>query len=185
MELKVWSKTLLNVYGCLYKLTNEIDKIVLHYALSSGFKNGVNKTYRDTQNILDLTQRKITLINLKVLIESCLDKLDLQSCKILTLRYVDRMSGETISTALNIKRRTYFRKYQQALNSFSSTLLKNGFDSNNILALVKNEAWIIDVYKAFLDKEISKNQELEISNYSIYSLAVRNYKKQINYPIFA
>ena len=88
------------------------------------------------------------------------------------------MSGETISNALKIKRRTYFRKYQQALNSFSSCLIKCGFDCKKIYNLVKDETWILDVFKTYLEKENLNSKEPEISNYSIYSLALRNLKTE-------
>lgn len=180
MELKIWSKTLLNVYGCLNKLTNEIDKIVLNYALSSGYINGVNKTYRDTQKMIELTQRKITLINLKVLIEKCLDNLDLNSCKLLMLKYVDKVNVETIISTINIKRRSYYRRYQQAINKFSNLLLINGYDAKGIRNLVKDEDWIVDVFKTLLEKECSK-AEFDISNFSLCNLAVRNYQKERKY----
>lgn len=185
MNLKIWSKTLLNIYGCLFRLTNEIDKIVLNFGIKSGFYNGICKTYNDIEKVIELTQRKITLINIKVLIEKCLDNLEDTSCKILTLKFVDKMSSETIIKALNIKRRTYFRKYNQALSGFSNQLLVNGFDSNNIFKLIKDETWIIDIFNTFYEKEISKNLEPDISKYSIYNLAFNNFKKQKAYTFVA
>lgn len=181
MELKVWSKTLLNIYGCLFRLAKEIDKIVLGFGLKSGFYNGFSKTYRDIEKIIELSDRKVTLINLKVLIEKCLVGLDDTSCKILTLKFVDKISNETIISALNIKRRTYFRKYIQAVNKFANQLLINGFDSNALFKLIGQETWIEEIYTVYYKKELSKTLEPEISKYSIYSLAVNNLKKEKSY----
>ena len=178
MELKVWSKTLLNVYGCLQKLTEEIDKIVLNFALSTGYVNYDNKTYRDTQKILELTERKITLINIKILIEKCLDKIDLKYCKLLTLKYVDKVSNETIASALNIKYRTYFRKFMQAIDSFASRLKFEGFTQDKIFNLVKKEEWILDIYNATKEKELKKGKDESINKYAIFNLAVKDYKKE-------
>lgn len=178
MELKIWSKTLLNVYGCLQKLADEIDKIVLSYAISSGGKIGEDKTYLDTQKILELTDRKITLINTKVLIEKCLNKLDVKFCKILTLKYVDKFSGEMITNLLNIKKRTYFRKYLQAIDSFASKLQFEGYDIKKIYNLVKKEEWIMEIYNSIKQKELLKKLDTNISNFSICSRAVKDYSKQ-------
>jgi len=185
MKLKVWSETLLNVYSCLEKIANEIDKAVMHSALCSGCYNGVGKTYRETQKIIEFTERKITLINLKVLIENCLDNLDLTSCKILTLKYVDKVSNEHIMKAINVKKRTYYRKIGNAIKSFANSLSCRGFNSNKIYELVKNEEWIVDIFKTYLEKEISKSTELNISDFSIYALALKNFKKTKDVRVFA
>ena len=118
---------------------------------------------------------------LQKVIEDCLDKLDLTSCKILTLKYNDRMSGETISNALKIKRRTYFRKYQQALNSFSSCLIKCGFDCKKIYNLVKDETWILDVFKTYLEKSktIIWNGPLGVFEFKNFSKGTSEIAKQI------
>ncbi|MGN1208341.1 MAG: DUF1492 domain-containing protein [Christensenellales bacterium] len=175
MRLKVWSKTLLNVYDCLFSLTNEIDKIVEKFALNSCNFYGFSNTIENMQKIIDITDRKVTLINVKVLIEKMLVSLDDVSCKILTLRFVDKMSHETVIRALNMKRRTYFRKYNDAICSFASNLLSNGFDENKIIKLIKNERWILFLFNEYYEKEISKKAEPEISNSNIFSLAIHNF----------
>jgi len=177
MELKVWSKTLLNVYGCLQKLTEEIDKIVLNFALCTGYINSDNKTYRDTQKILELTERKITLINIKILIEKCLNKIDLKLCKLLVLKYVDKVSNENIAKALNVTNRTYFRKYLDAIESFASRLKFEGYTVEKLYKLVESEEWILDVFASYKEKELKKGMDT-INNYAIYSLAVNDYKKE-------
>lgn len=178
MDLKIWSKTLLNIYGCLFRLTKEIDKIVLKFGLSCGGHNSFGKTYRDAEKVIELTQRKITLINIKVLIEKCLDELDLSSCKILTLKFVDKVSSETVIKALEFKRRTYFRKYNQAISKFANLLLVNGFDSKNVFKLIGDETWILDIFNEYKKKELSKSGEPEISKYSIFTIAFNDFKKQ-------
>lgn len=181
MKLKVWSKTLLNVYDCLFSLTKEIDKIVEKFAIDSCNFYGFNRTFLDVQKIIDLTDRKVTLINIKVVIEKALLGLDDISCKILTLRFVDKMSHDMVIKALNIKRRTYFRKYNDAVSKFANKLLISGYDENNILKLIKDEKWILYLFNEYYEKEISKRCEPEISNDNIYSLAIHNYRLNRKY----
>ena len=183
MELKVWSKTLLNIYGCLFKLSNVIDKMVLNYGLCSGRYYGLDKTFLDAEKMIALTDRKVTLINLKVLIEKSLLGLDDTSCKILTLKYVDRMSNEMIIKALEIKRRTFYRKFYSGISSFSKQLMFNGFNKKTFSKFIKSETWICDVYEEFMRKELAKQVEGDISNMSILTLAIKNFKNN-NYRSF-
>lgn len=184
MELKIWSKTLLNIYGCLFKLADEIDKIVYECGISSAFKFGLGMAFIDAQKMIELTERKINIINIKVLIEKSLLGLDDLSCKILTLKFIDKMSNETIMEALSIKRRTYFRKYINAISAFSNQLLINGYDSNELINLTSSESWIAEIYKEFYRKEMSKKAEENLTNYSIISMAVKDLSALKNYSYF-
>lgn len=174
MRLKVWSKTLLNVYDCLFSLTNEIDKIVEKFALNSCNFYGFDNTFREMQRIINITDRKVTLVNIKVLIEKMLLLLNDTECKILTHRFVDKMSHDMVMKALDLKRRTYYRKYNEAICGFASNLLTFGYDENKIIKLIKNEKWILFLFNEYYEKEISKKAEPDISNSSIFSLAVHN-----------
>jgi DNA-directed RNA polymerase specialized sigma24 family protein len=102
MELKIWCKTFLNAYRCLEKITQAIDKIVLTTGLNSNYdtKSSANK-------IIELTERKITLINLKLLIEKTLNQLDTKDAKLLLLKYVDKVKSEDIAKVFNISNRTF------------------------------------------------------------------------------
>lgn len=181
MKLKVWGKTLLNIYDCLFNLAEEIDKIVEKFALNSCNFYGLSRTYQDIQKIIDLTDRKATIVNIKVLVEKVLLDLDDVSCKILTLKFIDKMSHDMIYQTLNLKRRTYFRKYNDAISGFAGKLLMHGFDENKIIKLIKNEKWILFLFNEFYEKEISKKIEPEISNENIFSLAIHNYKLNRKY----
>lgn len=178
MKLKVWSKTLLNIYNCLFGLSKEIDKIVLGYGLKSGFYGGYSNTYLAIEKIIELSHRKITFINLKVLIEKTLCSLDSLSCKILTLKYCDKMSNEMIIDVLNLKRRTYFRKFNGALSAFASKLLMNGYTVEKIIELIEDESWIIDIFDEIYKKEISGQIECNISKYTIYSNAIKDLRQK-------
>lgn len=175
MELKVWSKTLLNIYGCLGKLTNAIDKLVLEFGINSGNNYGFNSAFYDAQKIIELTDRKVTLINLKVLISKSLTSMDETLCRILVLKFMDKMSVETILKVLNLKRRTFYRKFNSALSSFANLLIINGFNKDCISHFIGNETWIYDVYDEIMSKELNVKNEEEISKISILSRAVRDY----------
>lgn len=176
MELKVWSKTLLNIYGCLEKLTNAIDKLVFEFGMNSARNYGFSCTFNDAQKIIELTDRKVKLINIKVLINKVLSSMDETSCKILTLKFIDKMSIDTIIKVLNLKRRTFYRKINNALASFANLLMVNGFNKENLFDFVQGETWIVDVYEEMLKKELSLQSEEDVSRLSILNRAVRDFK---------
>lgn len=172
--MNVWSKTLLNLSGCLENIADSIDKIVLNYGLNGNAKGSFYDSFRQMNKMIGLTKKKITIINLKVLIDKCLCNLDEVCQKILILKYIDKNRTDTIIRVLNLSRRTYFRKYNQALSGFACELLKNGYDAESLYEMLKNEPWIISIYNS-LNKN---NERIEfIDDYQILNMAKNNYKR--------
>ena len=113
MELKIWCKTFLNVYRCL-------EKIVL----TTGLNLGADTEYA-TNKMIELTERKISLINLKLIIENILNELSINDTKLLILKYVDRVKGEDIAKKFNVSNRTFFRRSNTAMKSFELGLKRH------------------------------------------------------------
>lgn len=182
MQLKIWCKTFLNIYRSLEKITTAIDKIVL----TSGLNMSAD-VYFTANKIIELTNRKITLINLKLLIEKQLSELPSIYAKLLILKYVDRVRGEDIALAFNISNRTFFRRHNAALKSFELCLKRNGKDHDTLLEFCKKEAWIIDLYNKLYEQEMStpkaentktkRDKTLEVDDNKLVNLASENYKK--------
>lgn len=174
MEENVWGKTLLNLYRCLENVTDSIDKIILQMGVSSGRKNSGNfyDSLRQMNRIIELSNNKITLINLKVMIEKSLCSLNEIHKKILILKYFDKNNNQTIIEALNLSRRTYFRKLKEAVKSFSKSLIQFGYTDNYLFNMLKNEEWIMGLYNNY-----SKKNDDELDSFRIVNLAKKNYKK--------
>ena len=68
--------------------------------------------------ILSLTDQKVSLINLKVLIDESLSELKEKDARILLLRFVDNVKCEDCLEILNMDKRTFFRRLAVALQSF-------------------------------------------------------------------
>jgi len=152
MELKVWAKTLLTVYRYLEKIAGTIDKLVIDKGLSSTSDDAFNVA----SEILKLTERKITLINIKVLIESALSKLPKQKSKLLILKFFDCLSCEDTAKLENISIRTYFRHIDNALTTFALELKLLGLDENYVSYNFKREKWLFSLYNRLLTQEINK-----------------------------
>lgn len=183
MELKIWSKTFLNVYRSLEKITYAIDRIVLTTGLSSGGLNFSGNAYYTANKIIELTERKICLINLKVLIEETLNSLDKDSIRLLMLKYVDRLKSHEIAETMKISKRTYFRKQTKAINSFALALSRQGKTAENIKTMLLKEAWIKDLYERLLSQEIinispkNKKDKPEVDENKMFNLACKAYQK--------
>lgn len=75
IENEIWGKTLLSLYRHLGAISNSIDNLIKRIGINSAFNHSVyNSAYVDSNKIIELTERKIKIINLKVLIEKALDR---------------------------------------------------------------------------------------------------------------
>lgn len=144
-----WSKTLLSVYKYLERVCDGIDILVEQSALNSFHYRSENEAGRVAQRICDLCERKSKLVNIKVLVDKCLLKCQQQGAQLLIERYIDDDISENIAERNNLNIRTYFRKLQQAENSFSTFILKEGFSDERLEKYLANEKWILEVCEKF------------------------------------
>lgn len=158
MNQKLWAKTLLHSYNCLENIANAIDTMVINQGVSS--MNNRLSTEENAEKIIRLIKRKKLLINLKVLINNIMSKLDTDSARILVLKYFDKLKTEVCLEVMNLPRRTFFRKADKALEEFGTMLKIYGYDECTIHSLICEENWIKEIYNGY------KNQEPKISKKS-------------------
>ncbi len=147
--MEILSKTILSVYKYLGAISNAIDNLVLKKSINSGFYNNGRYTtaYEAADEIVELTERKVNLINIKVLTEDCLMELEPLTRKVLTLLYVDNVKRDGICEVLNISTRTFFRKQKEGIKAFEKRLICKGYTKEKILTLFNKEKWLINLYK--------------------------------------
>ena len=145
------ARTLLSVYNHLEHVADSIDKMIeasavgSFYVSSSTFqKFGVEAV---VERIINLSSRKVTMINLKVLVENALSHCRDQSADILSMKFFEKKSGGEIIAQLHMPERTYFRKLDGALKEFACNLERLGFGESDIFNLIKGERWIMRVYE--------------------------------------
>lgn len=166
-----WTKTILTVYRYLERICGGMDKIIMQRALSSsnivGQNYFYNNTFTLTQKIIDLSERKVTLINLKVLIEDSLAEIDEKDSQILIEKYVDGLRNPQLCESLGVGLRTIFRKIECAEYSFKSKLCSKGYNDIKLRDMLQKETWIKNVYNSIA----LKKEEYSLSN-SEFSKAV-------------
>ena len=148
MNIKVWCKSFLSIYNLLPSLIGAIDKLVyLKSVNSSNYSiEAKNGTFNQIENIVALTEKKINLINLKVLTDETLVEMDPYKCKLIVLRYIDNVSCKNAIKVLGLARRTYFRLLKAALKEFESIFYFKVLKNNKLYNSFKNEYFLEDIF---------------------------------------
>ena len=153
----VWAKTLLSVYRYLERIAGAIDKIIEKTGLGSanicGQNYYLNNIFTVSQKMIDLSERKVTLINIKVLVEEALKKIDPEDAEILIEKFFDGVKTREIVELHEISMRTAFRKIDSAIKSFASALVLKGFDDLRLEKMLQNEHWILQVHERLLARD--------------------------------
>lgn len=153
-----WTKTLLYVYKYLERVCEGIDKLVDESAMNSFYyrRSGHENNVVDIANrIIELTDRKTKLINIKVLVDNCLLKLDRLYAQLLIEKYIDEEISDRIALKHGLNVRTYFRKSSQAENTFTNLMSKEGFNDEKLNTYLSSEKWIVEVYEKFKQGSLS------------------------------
>ena len=169
----LWTKTILSVYRYLERICGAIDKIILRSGLDSANLNQRTYYYNNvmsiTQRIIDLSQRKITLINLKVLSEQCLKSIKSTDAQLLISLYVDGAKRREIAEQYGMSLRTTFRRIEAAEISFSKALRCKGYDDEKLENMLHAEAWISSVYNKY--SKCENNEKIEMVTCSVAKVA--------------
>ncbi len=159
MNSNVWAKTILSVYPYLEKLASAIDRIIERRALNSFYVSSTdvykNNVYDVANNIIELGERKVVLINLKVLTEDILKACDRLQAKLLISKYISRKSTKEICEMFSLSSRSFFRKIIDAEIAFEKELRIKGYNHERLKNFLKDETWIFSVKDEY---ETSKNE---------------------------
>ncbi len=165
MKSNLWVKTVLNGYKYLEGIAEAIDKLVDRQAMNSFYNfcsqvdNGVMAV---SERIIDLIERKKKLVNLKVLVDKCLEGCQLECAQILIEKYIDNDKSEEIAQRHGLAMRTYFRRLAEAEETFRSQMSRYGYNDEKLDNLFSEERWIMDIYNSFEEKELGIEREKEV-----------------------
>lgn len=151
MKNKIWAKTILSVYRYIDKAIQIIDNTVSKISLIA------NADCLETANkILMFTERKVWLINLKLIVEQVLAECKTNEIRILGLKHIDNLSVCELSEYFQKCERTIFRQLNSAYDNFEKNMLKRGFNDKYFVEHFSSEKWI--------NKEYEKIKEMEEVN---------------------
>lgn len=162
MKNNTWGKTILSVYKYLDRVSQAIDKLVKENAVNSFYFTGTNQSRNGVmqvaQRILNLTERKKRLINIRVLADTVLLECERTSAQILIEKYMDGDSSQEIADRHNLNIRTYFRHLAAAEEKFSALMAKYGFTDKKLNEYLSDEKWIVEVYEKLREEELEEEQ---------------------------
>ncbi len=159
---KKMCKTVLNAYNILPYVTSAIDRLIVKKAESSMCLATQNTLESYAEEMISLSEQKVSLINLKVLIDETLSEIKEKEARILLLRYVDNVKCEDCLDILKMDKRTFFRRLAIALNSFYKVfnfkLLQKKLARQGILGQMNN---VFVKVERFADHggDVAKNKE--------------------------
>ena len=143
--MRMWSKSILSIYRYLETLSNAIDGLVKKNSkLTTG--RGYNSTYIQASKIIEWTEKKRKMINLKIATREALKQLPLTDRRILILFYIDGVKSSVIAELLGCSIRTYYRKKVDAIERFGLALGRVGFDMDYLNKNYLQEKWLMSVY---------------------------------------
>ncbi len=167
MKNIIWAKTTLTVYRYIDRICDSIDKMVETKALGSFYVYSSNFAESSVINIADklinLGERKKTLINLKVLICDALKKCDKVNAQILIEKYIDGDKSNDIAERHGLAQRSYFRKLTSAEGDFLQQMEKLGYNEDKLSSFLAGEKWIYEVYSRFLKDNGENNVHINES----------------------
>ena len=160
MDSKNIVKTTFIIYRFLDKLTRSIDRKIMSRAVNSFYvsekllQNGV---WEVSEDIIDLMDKKVEFINLKLLVEKSLTLLPRNLSRLLIMKYIDGVSNEFISQRLGLTNRTFFRQVSQALAWASKAMKHLGFEEDRLMDIFQKDKWVMGVLTSVSSNHIDAN----------------------------
>ena len=167
MNIQIWCKSFLSIYNILPMLVGSIDKIIYLKSVNSSNYNfeSLMGTENQIKNIVNLTQKKINLINLKVLTDQTLVEMSEEKSKLIVLRFIDNVECKTAIKVLGLSRRTYFRRLNEALKEFEHVFYTKLIKNKTLHNELKNEEFLEDIFNK-IDSFNKSVKELETKSCS-------------------
>lgn len=154
MNYNAFSKTLLNIYNSLDAVCERIDKMVENKAMAGALGDCGNRNPLELfNNLIDLSQRKLNLVNLKIRIERAFSRLKEKQAKVLILKYVDGLTFKQIANLTGQSIRNCFRLCDMGIENFGKIIKTDGLSEEKIENTYGDEKWIFQIYdKEMLEK---------------------------------
>lgn len=165
MELRIWVKTFFSIYRWLERITKTIDDYVDLRAKMCFYKNlsciTMCGTHKAVNDITMLMNKKISLINIKCLVEKILHSLPEKSARFLILKYVEDKTFAEVAQVMKISERTALRWNTATLKSGAKILQTLGYTSSKILILIENQRWLLNMARQFgLEEKVKHSKKL-------------------------
>lgn len=148
------SETLIKIYKLITKKCNAIDKFIQNHALYFGPCTAEYGALDVCNNIIELMTRKNQLINLKIIIDKAMSKLNEKDKKILFIKIYYNLQMNEICGILDLKERTAFRHIERAFENLADELNNSKYCSK-LCKIIDNEEWIQDIKQEIKERRLA------------------------------
>ena len=157
------AEALVNIYRMLDKKCCAIDKFINNHAYYFGPYTEEFGALDVCNNIIDLMTRKNQLINLKLIMDGAIDRLDDNDKKVIYLKTRYSLSTTDLCEVLEVKERTVFRRIEHAIDSLTQVLNKSKY-IDKLESIMNDEFWISSLRDELKDRRIAyKSAHAQVS----------------------
>ncbi len=142
-------KTLLNVHDNLPNIIKVVDTIIAQKAsspLDGSFIFGdlSGGTYSQMQSVIDLSDRKVSLINLYCLIDTMVASLPHKLQEVVKLKFYKHKRTSYLSEEFDVDERTVFRWANDALLQLLDFCKTSNWSIEFLLCQMEREGWMLE-----------------------------------------
>ena len=181
MNVKVWCKSFLSIYHIIPNIVNSIDRLVLLKSANSSYycDGQKNSTLNQLEGVIALSQKKVCLINLKILTDEVLLEMKKENSKLLILRFIDNIGCKKAIELSKLPRRSYFRALSRALKEFESLFYTKVLKSKCLYESFSKDTFLEDIFEKINLFEKKNDNEDRFVDYSdnLCTLIVNKIKK--------
>ncbi len=182
-KFKFWIKTLISEQSTIPEIIKTVDKIIEIQASSVSFSTEIfnrnGSTINQVEKVIDLTERKNSLINLYVMTKKMLKSLSADNHDFLERRFIYNWSAEELAEYYSISIRTVYRKIDSLIKTVYSECLKFKWTLNFIESQTKNEEWLKEKFlKCISDYYKSINYKIDDSQEKSKANHLQNHNKE-------
>ncbi len=153
------SETLVKTHRSLYKRCEALDRFINKYGLyfcPTDAEYGAVDLY---ENIENLMERKNRLINLKIILDSAIKRLNEKDRKVILIKMKYNLSIEELCGVLNLKERTAFRRIEHAYASLAHEL-NNSKYADRVERTLNSETWLKDIREEIKERRSSYKEKV-------------------------
>lgn len=164
------STALLQCYKYIDRSYDTLNKLLEGVFDNVGGANLPNDTMRQFNRIERLEERKVLLMNIKILINETLDKLNPKERRILHNKYIKLQDFDVMAKEMHVSMRTILRQYEKGLISFHRQLNLAGY-TNEVLSKRFSTEIIYDLAIFEVEKIITGNlsrQKKEVLKWNMH-----------------
>lgn len=174
-KFKFWIKTLLGSFNVFPEIIKTIDRIIELQASTVSFASDIyNKegsTYNQFEKVINLTERKNSLLNIYIMTKELIKTLSEEDICILEKKYIYDYSVEDISRELEISLRTVYRRLDKVIDEIYFNSIKKNWSLKFIENQIKEEGWLKERFIK------SVNDYLKNTNYKTECYCPTRYNK--------